>query len=1126
MSKALLIQSYTTLNTGIQGDWNELTMANSYIQGIQTGDILETVSAQTLNALISGVPSPWARAKLFKYALDTINNPNPNIVNGGLVNFYEILHSEWRGLLATIALYPDRIRFSSPVTMNTKGGDYEIASAFGRMLFEDKDVWSNQEALKANPDEEPFIHLIYYRNQLVGGTSPFTGVFTGVNYAGLGETASDIGWYRNGKFEDPTRYLTPQQLQKVYLFIRNINSKVEAFEKAINSQRNGKKAITLSGFKGMARRWEKELTEKGTNLKTVGPVAQYGSLRFPFANLFYSSVPVYLKPDFTFTYVNEGEYQEIGDIQELLSTDSYVVGWVETKEQRPKLSESSVYYLSINDIQSGDTYYFSVPLSEKGIDIFKNKLDTILGYGGNGNTRLSAHITDAGLLSVSLVVEIDGESVTLNDREYTIHWNQNQGRVIAWPNFVSEKWNKYYLFTEYTDGDTEQFVPIYKIGGEIVKTIDGNFLTSKYELLADEEKKVDIKRLATYPTGQSDNLPKYNIVTSNKPMCGLLASVKVTGKSVGAGFLMIRQDVVKDRTSIDTVESAVVGFDFGSNNTCLFYNANDKGAKPIEFGNYRAILVGRENNNKKAIAENNELLFFTNYPADNGQFKSWLHEHDARYIGPNQSVEVAGGVPVNRPNVRVLEMNEFEIKTQAGILHYNMKWLDNDKGREKKRAFLKSIWLQACAYLYTNRIKVGDILWSYPGAMMRSDQDDLEQIYEDLCGLTPYGSKPNLSEPVTEAEAVCSYAMSQDFGLASNNLFLGIDVGGSTSDILLIAKNPQNNNKPSLFRESSVRLAAGVFFDAIKDSEQFRQALINFHESRDTDVHIENIKEIIEHREKAPYFLNSIFDQLKTQEAYELFYKSLDSNAKFVFTIPAYVSGLLLFYSGMLIGKVIKDNNLDSIEKVDLMPFGKGGRIFHWLRHATSTRTAKEFYSNCLNSGLQLIIPEREVVVNYREEIENDNKTEVARGLCEQKELPIVFKHNDSDICGESGVTYLKDGVITTILPDDEISGEQFADGMSNFDFAGVQNFEKYMNLYIDFVSKRTNLYKRADETLREDLSDLPTRIIPYCTSDTEYKKATRNSRSGSGGFHYHQPIIIAEGACFLKALIRKVFNQ
>lgn len=471
-------------------------------------------------------------------------------------------------------------------------------------------------------------------------------------------------------------------------------------------------------------------------------------------------------------------------------------------------------------------------------------------------------------------------------------------------------------------------------------------------------------------------------------------------------------------------------------------------------------------------------------------------------------------------------MTEYEITTQAGKLHYNMKWLDNDKGREKKRAFLKSIWLQACAYLYTNRIKPEEIYWSFPGSMMPSDRDELERIYEDLCKITPFGRRPELPRDfITEAEAVCSYAMSQDFGLSGNNMFLGIDVGGSTSDIMLIAKNPQDSNKPSLFRESSVRLAAGVFFDAVIKSEQFRQALVTFHEGHNTDVHVENIKDVLSHPDKAPYFLNSIFDQLKTQDDYDVFYDSLASNAKFVFTIPAYVSGLLLFYSGMLIGKVIKDNRLGNIEKVDLLPFGKGGRIFHWLRHATSTRTTNEFYNNCVNAGLQLILPDNSIKLTYREEIENDNKTEVARGLCDQKELAVVTTLSDSDICGETGVTYLKDGVTTSIAPDEEISGEQFAEDMSNFDFSGVQNFEKYMDLFIDFVSKRTNLYKKADESLREELGDLPNRIIPYCTSDQEYKKASRNNKNGEG-FHYHQPIIIAEGACFLKSLVRKVFNQ
>ncbi|MCD8296620.1 MAG: hypothetical protein LUC88_03510 [Prevotella sp.] len=1125
MSKALLIKSYTDLTTGTQGNWNELNQANSYIRGIQTGAILDnTTSPQTLNAIISGVPTPWARAKLFKYALDTINTPNPNIDEGGLLHYYKILLGEWRGLLGTIALYPDRIKFSSPVTMNVKGGDYDIASAFGRMLFEDKDVWSDQTAMVKNPDEQPYIHLIYYKEQLVGGTSPYTGVFTGVNYAKL-ENASDISWYRNGKFEDPTKYLNPQQIQKVYLFIKNLNSNLAAFEKAINSQRNGKSLVDIAGFKGMLRCWEQELNVNN-NLKKIGPVARYFSLKEPFAGLFKSDVPVYLKPDFTFTYINTGNYQEIGDVQDLLSSDGDVVGWKEDKLLRPKLLYAPVYYLYIKDIQTGNMSYFSVPLSEKGIDIFKNKLDTILGYTRGANTRLTAHITDGGLLSVSLVVDIDGESVALNDREYKINWILGNGKVITWPNFVSDSWNKYYLYTEYVSGENEKFLPLFKTGGEIVKTIDGDFLTSEYKTTPQEEKQVNIKRLATYPVGESDNLPKYDIITSNKPICGLSVKISVSGRINGAGFLMMRQDIVKDHSNISINSNAVVGVDFGSNNTCVFFNSNEMGAKPVVFDNYRAVLVGRENINEKAVAEKDELLFFTNYPAKNGQFKSWLHEHDTRYVGPNQSAEVAGGVPVNRPNVIVNKMDERKITTQVGVLHYNMKWLDDDEGREKKRAFLKSIWLQTCAYLYKNRINPDKIYWGFPGAMMPSDRDDLVRIYEDLCDITPYGRKPTLPKTfITEAEAVCNYAMSQDFGLIGNNMFLGIDVGGSTSDILLIAKNPQDNNNPSLFRESSVRLAAGVFFDAVIKSEQFRNALVNFHESHDTDIYVEHIHETLTFPEKAPYFLNNIFDQLITQEDYDKFYNYLASNAKFVFTIPAYVCGLLLYYSGMLIGKSIKDNKLENIEKIELMPFGKGGRIFHWLRHATSGRTTNEYYSDCVNAGVKLILPEKTVEVNYRDEIEDSNKTEVARGLCEQKELTKVINLNDTDICGETGVKYIKDGNTRIVLPDDEIGGELFADNMRYFDFTEVQNFEKYMDIFIDFVSKRSNLFSGAKESLRDDIRDLPTRISQSCINDPEYKKAMRNNDNGDT-FHYHQPIIIAEGAYFLKALIKKVFDR
>ena len=1128
MSKALLIKSYTNLTTGTQGQWNELNMASSYIQGIETGKILEGLTAEKLAALISGVPTPWARAKLFKFALQTIASPDPNIKASGLQQFYDMLYGEWKGLLATIALFPDRIRFSNPIKMDVKGDEYDIAAAFGRMLFEDKDVWGNQDKLAKNPDEQPFIHLIYYRDHLVGGTSPMTGVFTGVNYANLGDDASDIEWYRDGKFEDPTRYLSPDQLQKVYLFIKNMNSNLEEFEKKINSQRGGKQPISIDGFKQMSRKWEQELLYcGGGNLRDKGPIAKYGNLECPFSLLLKSDVPVYLKPDYTFTYTNNGDYKLIGDIQNLLSDDKFVIGWAEDADTRPKLSDAPVFYLRVKELKDGSMSYFTLPLSERGIDIFKNNLRGLLGYNESGNTSLTGVITDAGQLAVTLIVEIDGQKVTLNTREYEIDWITDLGKVIMWPDFVSERWDKYYLYSEFTADAQEQFQPIFKWQGEFVRTIHKKFWTADYEPSADEDIQIKIKKLITYPAGQGEELPKYNIICADKPLAGLSAFVKDTGRDVHAGYLIFRQDVIVDKSTIDLNGTAVVGIDFGSNNTCVYYNAGDRGANPVEFKNYRTVLVGKENSDTRSIAENNELLFFTNYVSENGQVKSWLHEHDTRYNCYNESEEISGGVPVNRPNIFVKEMNQYEIKTQAGTLHYNMKWLDNDKGLQKKRAFLKSIWLQTCAYLYKEeRIRPEELRWSYPGSMMEADSAELEKIFEELCRMTPItgGRQPQLGrELTTEAEAVCSFALSRDFGLNKDNMFLGIDVGGSTSDILLLAKDQNNGNKSSLYRESSVRIAAGVFFNAVIKSESFRQALVSFHEGRKTKVFVANIKEVLTQPSKAPYYLNSIFDQLKSENDYEEFYSSINNNARFVFTIPAYVTGLLLFYSGMLIGKTIKTEKMDHIRRVDVLSFGKGGRLFHWLRSSATQRVTNEYYENCLNAGVNLVT-EKNLEVKYRDEIEINNKAEVAMGLVDAKELIKKQQEVDSDICGETGVKYIMDdGTPKELQTEDELTGEYFANEMNKFDFSGVTNFEKFMEIFIDFVSQKTRLYPQADN-LREELADLPNRITSYiCNNDDEYRKARRTQ---GDDFTYHQPIIIAEGACFLDTLIKKAFNQ
>ena len=123
-----------------------------------------------------------------------------------------------------MALYPDRISFSKPITMSVNGGLYDIASAFGRMLFDDKDLWSNQLQLAKDPDAQPFVQLIYYRKHLVGGTSPMTGVFTGVDYSQIWGRCRRSAVVPQWPFRRSDAFLNPEQLQKLYLFIKTSQS--------------------------------------------------------------------------------------------------------------------------------------------------------------------------------------------------------------------------------------------------------------------------------------------------------------------------------------------------------------------------------------------------------------------------------------------------------------------------------------------------------------------------------------------------------------------------------------------------------------------------------------------------------------------------------------------------------------------------------------------------------------------------------------------------------------------------------------------------------------------------------------------------------------------------------------
>lgn len=1135
VKKALLIPSNVQSPNGVTGVWNNIgNIASAYIKGIQTGKLLNTINAQTLQALISGVPSPWARAKLFKYALDCFGNPVTSAANSGLNQYYNILVSEWKGLLAVMALFPGRITFSEPLSLNTNGGQYDIASAFGRMLFEDADIWSNQNNLVKNPGAQPFIQLIYYRGKLVGGTSPLTAVFTGVDYSDLGTLASDIPWYRNGIFESPDRYLDPQQLQKLYHFVKNMNTNSQSFVNMVNSQRGNKPKIKFTQFQAVGQDWEQQLQRMAnTQLQPVGPIAKYNNLEIPFKLLFDSNVPLYRTSSGTFTFTNTPNVVQIGDINSLLSDDKFVIGWSEDSNTAHSIYNGPVYLMKVHELNAQTTHYFSLPLSEQAIEIFHNSLPGILGYVPSQGVSMEGKLNDKGQLVVTLTLQVDGHAVQLNPKEYKVQWQLRPQKVILWPNFIADEWTRYYIYSQRTDASQPEFLPFFKDknSGGIIKDRFGKFLTSNN--LADADMtapSVSVRSLVKTPADAGNTLPAdYEICLIDTPVLGLKAMITQGVSTICAGYLITRQDVIQDYSTRQRSNTATVGFDFGSNNTCVFYHDSQSNqTNPVCFKNYRAMLVGQETMAFDRVAELDELLFFSNYESSNGQFKSWLQEHDGRTNQFTQMDEIAGGVPVNRPNVQVNKMTDRIIETQAGVLHYNMKWLNDNLGLQKKRAFIKSLWLQTCAYLFTNDILPTSIKWSYPGAMMMRDVNDLHQIFLALGNVTPLQmANVTVENGMTEAEAVCSYAVGlPDFGLAANSMFLGIDVGGSTSDILLLARDAQNNGQPTLFTESSIRLAAGVFFNTLNGSgvgsQQFRNALVTFHGGHNTSVNVMNINEITrpENRNKAPYYLNCIFDQLKPEE-YDSFYQSLAANARFVFTIPAYVTGGLLFYSGMLIGKALKIGKLpETLQQVDILPFGKGGRLFHWLYQAVGQQSTDSYYGECLNAGIKCII-NHEVRVVLRSQIAANNKTEVARGLCEPTQQFVKTAGlSTEDICGEQNV-YFRNGCTREPIAADQTLDGKYFHNPSQFELTELENFSKFMDMFLNFVCHETNVSSDKEQQMRRDLQDLPGCIANFITGDPEYQKALN---AGQENFPYHQSMIVTEIAAYLQKMIQQIF--
>ena len=1134
-TKNLLIKSSKGKSALESGKWHVFEQPKNYIEAIDTGDISKNLDAATLNVMISGVPSGWARAKLFGMAFNYAVDIDPQVGETALIKFYKMLLDEWKGLIGLMAIHATNITLSPPIYL--QGADannlFDLKATLGHILFDDVDLWCNPEALATRTiDSHPFIQLIYYNGNLIGGFSPYSLIFTAANYGDI--SRKEVPWFENDKLQNPLNYLdgtkNKDALQKLYILVKNIEKHLRQFELDINKNRGEKTPYKLTSLTAFVKQWAAEIYNKNRNIIDEGTIDGMFSVGKPYYNLFNIKRAVYFdyRRLLSQAPTDGSDYIEIDTKDFLLQGDS-VIRFTQTDYDQP-LSKSAVHYLTAT--LNNETYYFSIPLSDIGLFVFQKELGGLLGQKTDYhqlNAELTRDDNDNLLLTVHLRLYINNSFMPAISRKYKVAESVWERRVILWPNFYSAHWNLYYLYSEIPGNtiDTIRTKPVFKNADpdELIYIDVPTQLGTVKQLLREtnQDKNLLIDNLIVYPTGIVDSSShKYEVYKSTKPIAGIELISEFKGKVQTCGFLITKTGEVADSKQVKNLThdniprdgaEAKVGIDFGSNNSCISYSIlRGVSSEPVKFKSRRVMFIGNEvvDPNSEKLADLHELLFFQNEEPNNGQIKSWIQQHDQRYV-PNhmKSAEIAGGTPVFEPNLDVLEVESEIIRTRRGQISHNLKWRNDDYGMNFKKGYIKTLWMAICAELYAidsaNVPKKIELMWAHPSALNRADVYSYNAMYRELKQLNAIsGATIDVKEPMTESEAVCNYAIYKGgVAIHPDNMMLGIDVGGSTSDILMVANY---QGKLQLVQQSSIRLAANKLSVVAQKSEAVRKALRHFVDSSKS-IRIKHINNMETTPSTAPYFLNLIFDRLPEND-FETFYgqiyqsPAVQANARPMFAVPAYISGILLFYSGQLIAHTLQQLGISSVNTFDLFPFGKGGRIFDWLSSFLTNSRVTAYYEACLKAGMGDAY--RQGKINFNHDRKNI-KSEVSFGLSSTKDVE-KLADTFNDLIGEAGFTYQNE----TLQVNSELKIEHFKNLPALTPPAKFEQFEKFLNIY--FETGRETGYLTNIDPLRAKLENLKADLTNYIMNDVQFIAA----KSDMENFSYNQPLIILAAMCYL----------
>lgn len=790
--KALVIKVNPSAEPGgVEYKWDTLTgIMPTFTNEIITPAISvdkDGKSDVNIGSIVSGMPTVFARANMFVNALTVVSDKAAKV--DGLLGFYKSLIDEWRGIIACIALEYSEIKikriyltYSDGKNLSETQNIYEPKGAFGNVLFERAPLWSDQTK-SGNTENPPFIDVIQYKGVVVGGTSPESFLFTSVSYQ-LNEGAPFVN-IKNRNFTDPLKSdLQPEQLNVLYGYVKFIIGNINKFSTQFDSLSSILRP-SYGNIQGNLQDWLKEMESFANTkgFKITEQIPELTSFEKPFSTLFNHSTEL---------YGNEGiissDINMIGaisfDPKNLLLPDGSDVAQFDFGEEGVKtkdfLKNRAIYILQAETLGEKGVYsYFALPLTPLALDVFGKNIGALIGVEENNvmSRLLAEYDPNLDELEVTLKIFLaSSDNHITKTQKYKVGKELKNQDILLWPNFISKKWNKYFMYSEIPhnsddkyratpfvgDVDDEYFriitdekkAPIYLSENGKIKPVTSNLVKDKLKA----------KLHVVSDNRISDNKYKYEIYESNLPYKGL----KFSYGNKDCGYAIIRYGTNQDAAIKNKLQDnqelsdANLGIDFGSTNTSVAYYSKktQQVSDSITFKNRRVSLFSsdlKDNDIKPAIED--EIFFFQNDEVRSNAIKSILTLHDFKRVMKDSEAQtneslasqaVKGGFPCFEKNLPVEDATDSRI-----FLNYNsvgrveivqnMKWSNQEIENSHKTAYLSSLLLHVYAQLFDEGHRPVTLKWSYPSSMSNNLIRQYIQIWTKLVEVNPISDGSNLT---------------------------------------------------------------------------------------------------------------------------------------------------------------------------------------------------------------------------------------------------------------------------------------------------------------------------------------------------------------------------------------------